>query len=91
VPVAAWLRRRGSYHSGQGGLFSGAWPALDTALSIPVEHSGPGLVEAVLSQLRYTLLAAQFSNALGVLVVTALDQLACALNIIICGCYVHAG
>ena len=56
-------------------------------LSVLVELSGLGLVEAALSQLCCTLLTARFSNALGVLVAPELDQLPDALDIV-CGRYV---
>ena len=55
------------------------------ALSVPIERFGLGLVEAALSQLPHMLLPAWFSNAFGVLVASALDQLPGALDIIICG------
>ena len=64
----------------------------DTALSVPVERSGLGPIEAALSQLPRTLLTALFSNALGVMVVSALEKVPGALNLIICGrCVLCAG
>ena len=56
----------------------GTWKAHKTAPSVPVERPGLGPVEATLSQLRHTLLTAQFSDALGVLIAPALDQ--CSIN-----------
>ena len=50
----------------------------ETALSVPVERPGLVLVEMALSQLRRTLLTAQFSNALDILIAPALDQ--CSIN-----------
>ena len=79
---------RGSQHPGQGGLFCGARPALDMALGAPVERSGLGPVEVALSQLPRTLLTVRVSNALDILVASALDQLPTALDLIVCGRYV---
>ena len=64
-------------------MFSDARPAPGTALSVLVERSGLGPVEAALSQLSHTLLTARFSNALGVMAVSALDQLPGALDLIV--------
>ena len=51
VTVAARSRWHGSQHPGRGDSFSGAWPTPGTALSVLVELSGLGLVEAALSRL----------------------------------------
>ena len=85
------LNKEGPHHATQAGEWR-TGHGRNTVLSVLVESSGLGSVEAALSQLPCTLLTALFSYDLSIMVALALDQFPGALNLVVCGlCILCAG